>query len=120
MLVKDRVRSIMEVQWKEELENKPKLRTYKLFKNDFQTEDYVYCNDRLKRSLFAQICVGILPLRVETSSFNNYALNDRQCIMCPIQEVENELQFICRCPIYEDLRTTYFQLLHKNHQFLWR
>ena len=118
-LVKEKIRSVMEEQWKEEIENKPKLRTYKLFKSEFQIEDYVYCNNRQKRSLTAQLRIGILPLRVETGRFSNLALNDRHCYMCPGQEVEDELHFICTCPLYDDLRNNLFTIaLQKSPIFI--
>ena len=107
-LVKERVKDLMEEQWKQEVESKPKLRTYRLFKTVFEVEDYVHCNNRLKRSLFAQLRIGILPLRIETGRFSNIALEDRICDMCLERNVEDELHFICNCPMYDDLRNTLF------------
>ncbi len=46
---------------------KSKLRTYILYKKSFITEDYVkYCLNRRKKSLTAQIRIGILPLNIDT------------------------------------------------------
>ena len=118
-LIKNRLISIMQEQWREEIDNKPKLRTYKLFKNEFKTEDYVFCNDRQKRSLVAQVRIGILPLRIETGRFSNIALNERHCYMCPGNDVEDEIHFICKCPLYEDLRDNLFHsALQKSPIFM--
>ncbi len=49
--------------WKDNLPNKPKLRTYISFKEQYYTEDYVkLCiPSRKERSMLAQIGFGILP-----------------------------------------------------------
>ena len=47
--------------WLSNIGNKPKLRTYKLFKHDFSTESYLYFNlPKWKRSILAQFRLGIL------------------------------------------------------------
>ena len=104
-----------------EIEIKPKLRTYKLFKHDFKVEEYVQCKDRQKRSLFAQIRIGILPLKIETGRFSNIAVNERHCEMCSSQNIEDELHFICVCPLYDDLRNNLFasaSQISQNFNFL--
>ena len=100
---------MMKEEWVQEVENKPKLRTYRLFKTEFETEKYVFCKDRRKRSLFAQLRIGILPLRVETGRFSNIALAQRHCNMCSGSYVEDEKHFICNCNLYHDLRDTLFR-----------
>ena len=50
----------------------PKLRTYILHKNRYETETYVKMfMSRKQRSLLAQTRAGILPLKVETGRFRN-------------------------------------------------
>ena len=49
------------------LPKKPKLRTYILFKEKFETEWYVqHSLSRKARSLLAQFRCGVLPLKIET------------------------------------------------------
>ncbi len=56
--------------WKNSVITKPKLQTYVTFKENMQTESYIkYCMLRKRRSLFAQLRLGILPLHVETGRF---------------------------------------------------
>ena len=54
----------------ESLPKQDKLRKYAMFKYSFETEPYVtkYLS-RNKRSLFAQIRTGVLPLKIETGRF---------------------------------------------------
>ncbi len=49
-------------EWKVNLQTKPKLLTYILFKDSYATEDYVkYCRSRQDMSLHAQLRIDILP-----------------------------------------------------------
>ena len=49
--VKSKIVGLMENEWKIEVNSKPKLRTFRLFKKEFKTSDSVFINNRLKRSL---------------------------------------------------------------------
>ena len=44
--------------------------------------------------------LGILPIRVETSIFNNMAREDRKCEICDSGEDENECHFLFQCERY--------------------
>ena len=57
------------LEWLKYLDNKPKLRTYCLFKRTFCTENYVMNTiSRSRRSLFTQLRLGILPQEREIST----------------------------------------------------
>ena len=91
--------------WRENLSTKPKLRTYKLFKNEYHTEDFVkYCYSRPKRSLLAQLRSGVLPLHIETGRFRNLKPEERLCSLCNSNEIEDEVHFVCKCTALTDLR----------------
>ena len=95
--------------WWNEVQNKPKLRTYMLFKSSFGTEDYVNSYlTKYQRSLFAQLRCGVLPIQVEVGRFSNTPLEMRICKLCN-QECEDEIHFICVCPRYEQERNELFQ-----------
>lgn len=91
--------------WFANLQNSPKLRTYRLLKQNFSTENYLLMNiPKNQRSALAQLRCGILPLRVETGRFRNEPLTDRLCVFCNLNEIENEIHFILKCTLYNDLR----------------
>ena len=112
--------------WLNECNNKPKLRTYVKYKKSFCTEPYVkYYLPRLQMSLLAQLRSGILPLRIETGRFHNIKdtitgqirrlkVEERICLFCSLQEIEDEIHFICQCPIYNAERTYLFQEVSKK------
>ena len=66
---RNRIRTKCIKDWAEEIWQKPKLRTYCLFKNDYKCEKYVLYNlPKSQRSLCAQLRCGILPLHIETGA----------------------------------------------------
>ncbi len=56
-----------------------------------------------RRSLLAQLRLGILPLHLETGRFRNKKVEERTCLICDSQDVENEEHFICVCTKYSQL-----------------
>ena len=91
--------------WLENLETKPKLRTYKTFKYIFETEWYVQSDlSRSRRSILAQIRFGVLALKIETGRYRNLAIHERTCDVCEGGYVEDEKHFICKCNFYDDIR----------------
>ncbi len=68
--------------WLNDIQIKPKLRTYIVFKNEHSTEDYVtLCRPRQNRSLLAQIRSGTLPLYVETGRFRDTKVENKTCMI---------------------------------------
>ena len=100
----------MSYEWKRNIETKPKLRTYIKFKKEFETEEYVKSNiSRYTRSLFAQFRLGILPLKIESGRFKRQPLAERICENCTLNEIEDEIHFLCKCPLYSSLRFALFK-----------
>ncbi len=81
-LIGNRLFSFAAEKWKESVLSKPKLRNYKLFKHELQTEDYVNClMTRFQRSTMAKLRCGILPIQIEVGRFRGLRECDR---ICPI------------------------------------
>ncbi len=67
-----------------------KLRTYRIFKSEFKTEDYCKMILPLShRSAFAKFRCGVAPLRIETGRYENLDVRDRLCPFC-VNNIENE------------------------------
>ena len=99
--------------WLEDINAKPKLRTYCQFKTVYECEKYVgYDLPKNQRSLCAQFRSGILPLHIETGRYTGTELDQRLCEYCELGEVEDELHFLLYCPFYHDLRKTLFDRVH--------
>ena len=90
-----------------------KLRYYNLHKFDKSTEEYIRLNvPRYHRSILAQFRCGILPLEIEVGRYRNAELTDRICQLCSTA-IEDEVHFLCECPLYSDYRS---QLFHAASQ----
>ena len=93
------------ISWNNNRYQKIKLRYYNLFKCDIKPEPYLLTNlTKSQRSIYAQFRSGILPLAIETGRFSNIALNNRTCIVCNSEAIEDEYHFLCICPKYEKER----------------
>ena len=100
--------------WQSELDKQQKLRTYKLFKESFQTEVYVQINmPKSTRSFIAQLRSGVLPLSIETGRFLNLKVEERLCRFCENNAVEDELHFLFNCPLYTTLRIEFYNQVNR-------
>jgi hypothetical protein len=98
------------VDWAQKITEKPKLRLYKTFKQEFKTETYVLSNiNRSERSFFAQLRFGILPIHIETGRFTRKPLEERTCKICNNGEVEDEKHFLLNCNTYQYSRDNLIQ-----------
>jgi hypothetical protein len=76
--------------WDVARHSKDKLRTYNMFKWNYESEEYVQKNfNRKMRSLIAQFRSGILPLQIEVGRFRNIPVENRVCFSCP-DKIEDE------------------------------
>ena len=92
-----------------------KLRTYKLFKEVFETEMYLSKNIPSRyRSAFAKFRCGVAPLRIETGRYENKNVNERVCFICHDQ-IEDEKHVLLYCPLYADLRERLFNEVKRSN-----
>ena len=72
----------------EDITAKPKLRTYCKIKHSFQTEPYIAkCFSRNKRSILAQLRIGILPIMIDTGRYSNITPEHRLCNYCSLDKI---------------------------------
>ena len=95
--------------WRGEVSVKPKLRTYKLFKDVYELEPYISINMSVKyRSVLARLRNGILPLELETGRYHGVPEAERICKLCDSGDIENEFHFLFKCSTYQDDRQQFF------------
>ena len=81
-----------------------KLRTYRLFKQDFYVEKYcLYILPPSHRSAFCKFRCGVAPIRIETGRYENIAEEERKCPFCK-DVVEDEAHVMLSCPVYDCIR----------------
>ena len=105
--------------WLKGIHNVAKLRTYVTFKTEYCCENYVKLNlDKTERSFLAQLRCGILPLRIETGRFVGQKPEERVCLVCSSNSIENETHFLLKCNLYSNERQLLFRNVSiKHNQF---
>jgi hypothetical protein len=117
-LLQDTIKTWYNNIWSRDIQNVPKLRTYRLFKNNCECEDYVTLNlKRNERAILSQFRCGILPLRIETGRFNGEAPDERLCRFCTMGAVEDENHFLISCECYSNIRLDVFGDILNSDRF---
>ncbi len=124
-LFKTKIYNQFEIDWEHHCSTKPKLRTYITFKHDIKVASHISCNmAKYERSLISQLRLGILPLRIETGRFSNLKVEDRTCLICNSNSVENESHFLFECESYANERVKLeqeigcnFSIMNENEKF---
>ena len=102
-IIWDKLQNQEESKWKESIDNKPRLRTYRQFKRKLAFEDYLNATDQKGRRQLARIRSGANRLRIEEGRAKRLPPEDRKCWFgCMV--VEDERHFLLSCPVYSDLR----------------
>ena len=86
-------------------------RTYRQYKNIFKLETYVTLNmSRKQRKILAKFRCGNLPLAIESGTYTKpkTPLNERLCIYCTNNVIEDETHFLIKCDFYDDIRSNLF------------
>ena len=98
---------------KTECHDKPKLRTFVLFK-DFEClpphigKPLTF----VERRILSWLRLGILPLRLETARFIHPIIpEDQRVCYCGTGEVESEAHMLFKCAVYQNLRTKWLSNL---------
>ncbi len=82
--------------------------TYKYFKNMFSIEPYLKCiEDRYIRKGLTLFSISAHGLQVETGRYKRIDEENRTCLICNSEEIEDEFHFIMECPEYRSLRKEY-------------
>jgi hypothetical protein len=117
--VKTRITQYYTDIWKTDIQKVPKLRTYVTLKDNFITEKYVQLNlNKNERSMLSQFRCGILPLRIETGRYISETPEQRICLFCPDNKIEDEKHFLVQCPFYNNIRVDIFSEQFMNEDFM--
>ena len=82
-----------------------KLRTYRKFKKEYATEQYVsIINQKKYRSAYAKFRCGVAPIKIETCRYGlqRVPVEQRLCETCHV--VEDEFHVVMECTLYDDIR----------------
>ncbi len=120
------IKSIFEFQWLNAInkisqhhDSGNKLRTYALFKDTFNYEDYLdFTVDYKKRKNVTKLRISAHKLEIESGRYQNHKkgkvrvqAKDRVCKFCSSSQVEDEKHVVMYCNNYADDRRILFKLL---------
>lgn len=107
-------KQLLKKKWVEEINHNQTKGSQFGFKGELVCERYIMYNlPKNKRLLCAQVRSGILPLCIETGQYCGEMEEERLCIYCDLEEIENETHFILYFPFYHDIRLLLFQKAHQ-------
>ena len=85
----------------------------------FDRADYLQVlENRKNRNVIAKLRLSSHKLFVETGRHRQIPRQDRKCILCNIDDVEDEYHVILICPFYNNIRITHIPSLFKFVQLL--
>ena len=106
--------------WKLEISRKSKLRTYQLLKSSLKLEPYLYTKGNYKGKMYmASLRSGTSCLEIERGRWINLPEHMRLCKVCILQKVENEVHFVCECPLYHEHRQILFDKIKSISKGKW-
>ena len=59
-------------------------------------------------------------LQIEYGRYLNIDRQDRKCILCNLDVIEDEFHFILKCPVYDNLRRKYFKPYYRNRSSVFK
>ena len=65
------------------------------------------CLENLKQFLSGHLRLSSHKLNIEIGRHNNIDRQDRKCIICNLNDIEDEFHFVLVCPDYINLRNAY-------------
>jgi len=105
--------------WFSELDQSPKLLTYRLFKTSFCYEPYVSrTNNYTVRTCLSRFRCSSHELCIEEGRYHNIARELRLCKYCTMNMIENEYPFLLVCPFYQNLRRNVYPIFTVLGQIL--
>ena len=105
--------------WRTELFNddrregnqKNKLRTYRLFKQNFNFKPYLNILNFKQSQALTKLRIGNHRLEIELGRHKNIKAADQICKICK-DEVEDETHFLVKCKNFENIRNPYLETIY--------
>lgn len=121
--VKNRIKQAALKNWSERISDTtlyPAARTYIQFKRNPNLEPYLL-NVKLGkyRKAISRLRMNSHLLEIEKGRHNKTPVNERICIKCDLDEIEDEIHFITKCQLFSNTRTIFYnQISGTNPDFI--
>ena len=115
-VIKQRILDIYYQTWYTEINNSRRLETYALFKHSFEFEKYLdFVKEPKFRIALTRFRTSSHDLAIEKGRYINVPRENRICINCNSNLVENEFHFSMTCRKHSELRSKYI----KRYYYTW-
>jgi hypothetical protein len=102
--------------WCSDVSTFSKLESYRIYKLDFRSENYLNCVNNTKyRNSLSRFRCSAHKLAIEEGRFRNIPRESRLCNKCSYNQIENEYHFLLICPFYRELRKQFIP----RYYFSW-
>ncbi len=96
--------------WNNNISNSNRLITYCRYKQNFSFELYLdNIHERKYRNALCRFRLSSHKLAIEQGRYINIPRDERKCIYCTQNVIENEYHLLLTCPFYRDLRIKYLK-----------
>ena len=124
-IIKQRLEDIEFQTWYSDIHNdsrringqRNKLRTFRTFKFDYKYEDYLsQVTNKNHRTQLTKLRLSSHNLEIETGRHHKpyQKPEERICRLCNLQDTEDEIHFLLKCPVYRDQRSKILKLIEHN------
>ncbi|MEW8544973.1 MAG: reverse transcriptase family protein [Candidatus Thiodiazotropha sp.] len=102
--------------WCSKITASGKSRHYKFIMPAMQVANYIQYDIPIKfRIALSKLKCSVHSLNVEVGRHSNIPYEQRLCVLCNMQEIEDEFHFVMSCPVYHSLRITYLPNIVSEH-----
>jgi exonuclease III len=102
--VKSKLQEQFVEKWHTEIFKLSKLRTFRLFKTDFESEIYLFLTNKKHRQALSQFRMSAHTLEIEKGRWSRKPIEERLCIFCNVSAIETEQHVLLSCSKYSEFR----------------
>ena len=122
-VLKQRFMDIYIANWREGMNACSSLSLFRNVKCSYQQAPYIYkLLNKKYRNAIAKLRLSSHPLLIETGRYSGVPRENRKCIYCDMDDIEDEFHFVCICTKYTVLRNTYIPRYYSRnpsmHKFI--
>jgi len=112
--IRKRLHEREQIRWRTQCLVRSKLRTYSVVKKELRPEPYLEIYDRRGIPEYAKVRGGNSRLRIEQGRYRKEKLEERVCVFCDMNVIEDEYHFLLDCPLYNTQREEMWKEFEKE------
>lgn len=94
---------------------------YKEISQYFEMSPYLLkIRNRKHRNALSRLRLSSHGLQIETGRHSGIARENRKCILCDKNDIEDEFHFVLICPCYHELRLLYIKNYYRNNPSMFK